>query len=195
MPIIQNPSIARKLMRALRLTGLPDSILAPETVPVIVVEDLSAPLTDIVRGCQGSQNAQAIVAENPIVTLVRVGNPSSYDVVVTEIHFSSDTSQRIHITKPTVAVLGLTVSEETTFTDFTIPGRPTSQLGSDSTAAIPAGINLYEVEVLADTLYRIPTNIRLGVVNPISNAIMVAGISTNTILRAGFSWTEGPLEG
>jgi len=193
MVLIQNPTIGRKLQRLLRLTSLPDSVLAPETVPVIIVEDVSAPLSDIERGCAGSQSVAGAVAENAMVTIVRVGDPAPYNLLITEAHFSSSSANRIIIRRPTVELAGLTISPSTTFTDFTIPGRPTSQLGSDSIAGLPVGLVLYEAEIEADVFYRVPLKVRLGGIEPAgSNSLIIGAIEQNTILRAGFLWTEGP---
>jgi len=197
MALIQTPRLVRKLQRALRLTSLPDSVLAPETVAVILVEDLSAPLSDEERGCMGSANAAAVAAENGIMVLVRVGAPAEYDLVVTEAHFSSPTTQRIVIGLPTAGVTGLTVSGNTSFEDFSIPGRPSSQLGFDTQAGIPAHRILLAGLALANTLYRIPLSLRIGTIGDGNDltSVMIAAGTANADLRAGFKWTEKAPQG
>jgi len=192
MALIQNPSIGRKLMRALRLTSLPDSVLAPETVPVILVEDLSAPLSDVERGCMGADDESAFAAQNSIGVLVRVGAPASYDLTVTAVHFSSPTAQAVRLIVPTAGVVGLTVSAQTSFTDFNIAGRPTSQMGRDTQIGVPAGRILGQYLILADTHYRIPVNIRIGTIGQGDDltSLMIAALTVNTDLTFGFEWTE-----
>ncbi len=192
MPLIQNPSIGRKLQQRLRLTNLPDSVLAPETVAVILVEDASAPLSDIERGCLGSSAAGAVAAENPIVALVRVGTPAVYNLTITKLWFNSTTDQLIRIIQPASDITGLTVSGNTSFSDFELPGRPTSFLGFDTRVGAPSGRILWDFEVLARTTYMIESRIRLGTfgIGPQLTSLVIAGNTVNTVLRGGFEWTE-----
>ncbi len=192
--LIQTATIARKLQRALRLQSLPDSVLAAETVPVILVEDLSAPLSEEERGCIGQAATPAVAAEFPIIVLVRAGDPSLYSLVVTEAFFHSTTTQVVSISIPTAAIVGLTVSAGTSFEDLQLPGRPASFLGQDTQVASPAARPVMRVRVIANEQHRIPLNFRLGTTNsPLSlNSIMIIGENVNTIVRGGFKWTEGP---
>lgn len=190
-PIIQTPTIARKLQRSLRLTGLPDSVLAEETVSVILVEDLSAPLTDESRGCYGVGNQGGVAAENSLVALVLVGIPASYNAVITKIEVSTDTPQSIRIIRPTVGLAGFQVLA-TQFGDFQIPGAPTSVLQRDTSAAgIPAGVIIKQLRVLADSPISIPVDIRLFGAN-LLNAVLVGAETVDTALTVGFEWTESP---
>jgi len=195
--IIQSPSIGRKLQRLLRLTSLPDSILAPETVPVILVEDVSAPLDDIERGCMGVGSNGAVAAENGIVVLTRVGAPATYDLRVTEFWVSSPTTQNLILGVPTAGVVGLTASGNTSFTNGEIAGRPTSQLGFDTQVAVPAHRVLWEGQVLADTTFRMKIDHRIGTIGIGSDltSLMIAAATQNTLMRAGFKWTEALPQG
>ena len=197
MPLIQTPAIARKLQRFLRLTELPDSVLAPETVPVILVEDLSAPLTDIDRGCMGATNAAGVAGELGLISLVRVGAPASYDLRVTEFHFAVASSMLVTLDVPTVPVVGLTPTTSTTFTDFNLPGRPTSQLGIDTVGVLPASRILYEIEALSNTTYRLPLDIQMGTIGQGSDltTLLIVARTTNIALRGGFKWTESDPRG
>lgn len=192
MPLIQNPGPGRKLQRAMRLTELPDSILAPEIVGTILLEDLSAPLTDTSRGCMGMAQAGAVLAENAIIVLVRVGAPARYDLQVTDLLFVSGIVQEIRVIVPTAGVFGLTASGATSFTDFELPGRPSSQLGLDTQVGFPAGRILMRFTVEPDVFYRIPVKIRIGTIGigDELTSIMIGAVTTNTVLRAGFIWTE-----
>lgn len=192
MPLIQNPGPGRKLQRSLRLSGLPDSILAPEIVGTILLEDLSAPLTEESRGCIGMVQASGLVAENAIVALVRVGAPAPYELTVTKLLISTPTSQEVRVIVPTAGVFGLAVSTSTSFTDFELPGRPSSQLGSDSQAGFPTGRNLFRFTMPGDELLQIPVNIRIGTIGVADEltSIVIGAVTQQTILRAGFEWTE-----
>jgi len=197
MSLIQNPTIGRKLQRSLRLTALPDSILAPEIVGVILVEDQSAPLVEEERGCMGTTELAAVALENPIILLVRVGAPAPYDLTVKAAHFSTTTDQILQLSVPTVAVVGLTVAGDTQFTDMELPGRPASQLGRDTQVGVPTRRTIWQGFCLANTPYRIPLALRIGTIGKGSNltSLMIAGITVNTTLRGGFEWTESVPQG
>lgn len=190
--LIQTARLARKLQRALRLTALPDSVLAPETVPIIIVEDLSAPLGDEDRGCMGSTIVAGVLAEFSIMLLVRVGAPAEYDLIVTEAHFGGRAAQRIVLSIPTGVVVGLNPSNNKAFTDLAIPGRPTSQLATDTQVVIPARRVIASYEVLAGVTYRVPLNIRVGTIRDPNEftSVMIHCETANTLLSAGFKWTE-----
>ncbi len=197
MPLIQSPTIGRKLQRNLRLTELPDSVLAPEIVAVIIAEDLSAPLGDQERGCMGSVTVQAVAAENSIVVLTRAGAPAGYDLRVTAVSWTSPVTQLIRLTMPTVAVTGLVLTTNTGFTDFTLPGRPTSPLGGATPVATPAGRILFQGRIEQDTTFRLPVDIRLGTIGDGNDftSLMVVAVTANTVLRASFEWTESAPQG
>ena len=196
MPIIQNPTIGRKLQRSLRLTALPDAILAPEIVGVIVVEDESAPLSDEERGCMGSGTRAAAAGENSLITLVRVGDPATYDLVVTECHFSCLATMVIELVVPTIDV-GNLVDIDTSFDDLELPGRPTSQLAVSSEAALGAARSLKTYRVLPSTVYRVPLGIRMGTIGQGSDltALQIRSLTANVTLSGGFNWTESAPQG
>lgn len=195
-PIIQDPTTGRKLQRGLRLTSLPDSVLAPEIVGVVLLEDWTAPLSDISRGCTGSARVGGVAAEIGHVTLVRVGLGNPYEFVVTRLWFSTETAQRIIVRQPS-ALAGQTPNTSTSFTDFGTPGRPTSQLGTLTQVGMSAGRNLIIADILADTLYQFDVNIRIGTFgdNIVLTGLFIAGETVNTSLSAGFDWTESPPQG
>lgn len=197
MALIQNPSIGRKLMRALRLTSLPDSVLAIETVPVILVEDLSAPLADIERGCAGTANIGAVVGENSFVSLVRVGAPATYSMIVRKVWFSLNTTDRITIGIPTAGLTGITANPNTSFLDLELAGRPTSQLGIGSDVAIPAHRAVWRGRVLANTTYKFKVNIKVGTIGlgDSLTSVFIVAEAQNLGITAGFEWVEGPPEG
>lgn len=197
MPLIQSPTPGRKLQRGLRLTELPDAILAPELVGVIIVDDFSAPLSFEERGCAGVAGVLATVGENSFVSLVRVGDPASYDLIITAISFSAPANTLIRVIGPSVAIAGVNISPQTGFTDRSVPGRPTSQIGFRTQVGILDGEILYEYNVLPATSYRINgLAVRLGTTGDGigRSAIAVSAVNANTGLNVGYEWTEsGPL--
>jgi len=197
MPLIQTPGPGRKLQRGLRLTSLPDSVLAPEMVGVIIVEDFSAPLTDIERGCHGAVNRSAVAAENSLIALVRVGAPAEYDLKVTKIFFSVQTTQIVHVRVPTAGLTGLTVSANSTFTEQSLNGRPSSQLASNTQVGIPAGRDVFLGRVMLDTVIQLDVEIRIGTIGRGDDltSIIIAADSVNTGLTGGFVWTESDPQG
>jgi len=192
-PLIQDPTSARKLQRGFRLIELPDSVLAPEIVGVVLLEDWSEPLGDVARGCTGSAAVGPTAAQNPHVTLVRVGLGNPYELVVTRLWFSSTTSQRIIVVQPN-ALSGQAASVDTSFTDFGLPGRPSSQVGSLTQVGLTTGRRLMDGNILADTIYRFKVKYRLGTFGDDVGltALAIVGGATNTQLIAGFDWTESP---
>lgn len=194
MPLIQTPDIARKLMRGLRLTTPPDSVLAPETVSVIIVEDYSAPLTGVSFGCFGSVTQAPIAAEFSLVTLRRI---PQMRVKVTKVHVGVDTDTTILISNPVDGVAGLVVSANTQFTDFSVPGRPSAVMGSDTQVAIPTRRDLIRIPALAGVTYSIELDIDLGDPNvaPADDMIMAAAGLVNARLDCSWEWIEGPVLG
>lgn len=193
MPLIQDPGISRKLQRLLRLTSPADSILGAEVVPVIVVDDVSDDFAGgIDRRCMGSQGVAAVAAENCLVVLGRVGSPSTYRCRVTRVHFSSAGAGLIRVRIPTTIVTGLVASANSQFADLEIPGRPTSELGSDTNAGLPPGRDIIHARVLADTTYSFDLNVDLGAagIGPSLPQIMIVSDTVNVLLDGGFDWTE-----
>lgn len=197
MPLIQTPGPGRKLQRGLRLTELPDGILAPEIVGVILVEDFSAPLSDLQRGCMGSTDVGPVAAENPILALVRVGAPPQYDLKVSRCWFSTPTTQRVIVGVPTAGILGLTATPNTQFTDFSLVGRPTSQFATDTQIGLPAHRSIFDGLVLADTIVQVSLSLKIGAFNepPSLTSIFIGGLTVNTNLVGGFEWVESAPEG
>lgn len=197
MPLIQNPTPGRKLQRGLRLTDLPDSVLAPEIVGVILLEDYSAPLSDISRGCIGRSAGGPTALENIGISLVRAGSPPQYDLVVTRAWFSTTTTQEIRLVVPSTPLVGKTLSPDTSFTDLELPGRPSSELGVISQVGIPAGRNIMTMHVLANTLIQIAVDIRIGTIgqgDDLTTLLIIAG-DVNTRLVGGFDWVESEPQG
>jgi len=197
MPLIQNPTTGRKLQRGFRLTELPDSILAPEIVGVVLLEDWSAPLSDLERGCMGGELQVAVAAEFGVIAIVRVGAPATYDLQVSGVWWSSNATGNIRLIVPTGGLAGFTISANTSFTDQNLPGRPSSQLIFDTAVGIPAGRNIIRTRALANTTYFFPLDIRIGTIGQGADltSLAVVAETNNTDLNAGFYWKESAPEG
>jgi len=180
-------------MRALRLTALPDAILAPETVGVVLVEDLSAPLSDISRSCGGAVNVAAVAAQQGHIGLIKTSN--NYDLVVTRCVIASSATMGVEIGLPTVDLTGLATSGETAFLDRDTPGRPSTILGTDTAAALPAHTAIWRGRILANHTLIIELNVRLGGNAAGVNSIMVHSNNTNAQIEGGFFWTESDPQG
>lgn len=195
MALIQNPTPTRKLQRALRLTSLPDAVLAPELVGVFIVEDLSEPLSEESRGCMGSATVVGVTSQFSFAALVRVGAPASYDMVCTAVNFSAIGSpSSVIVGLPTAGVVGLTVSTDISWVDFSLPGQPSSQIGFDTALALPAHRRLAAFSMPANENIRLPLNVRLGTFSGPGGlnqtAIIVASLFSDTTIRVNFEWTE-----
>lgn len=192
MSLIQTSVIARKLQQFLRLTELPDSLLAPDVVAVIVVEDLSDPLTGDARGGVGVTRQNAVVAENSMVALTRVSN--QYRLTLNKIFINTDTAQLISVIAASPPLTGMTPSINTSFTDMKTPGRPSSILSLDSKVAVPPGRQLWRSRILASTPVTVEIALDVGAPDdelPLTDVVVV-GEALNTALTVGFAWTESP---
>lgn len=194
MPLIQTSDQARKLQQGLRLTTLPDSVLAPEIVPVILVEDYSAPLLGTSNGCTGAIVVAAVAANISLAVLRRA---ASVRVNVRRVIVSTATTQQIQITMPTSLVTAA-IATDKVFTDFATPGRPSTVFEADNTGVgIPAGRILYRFRVLANTTYQIDMDVLLGHPDIAPNffQFMINGTIVNTDLAVSIDWIESPLLG
>ena len=192
--LIQSPTIARRLQQFLRLTNLPDSILGPEIVGVVVVEDLSQ-TGDQVRGCSAGTVVNAVAAEAPFFALIRIG-PSGLDVVVNRLIFASSTAQNITVRR--AAVIAGVTQVAGTFDDLDLPGRPTSFFGQDTAVGLPAGTDFQVYRIEANQPQVIEVNIRLGndeIDPPGIGGIVIGGLTVNTDLIGGFGWVESEPRG
>jgi len=195
--LIQNPSIGRKLQQLLRLTSLPDTVLSPETVPVIVVEDVSDPLLGDGLGCMGNHNQGPVVGEFGIVVLTRVGAPARYRLKVSKVHIATSTTQTMVLSVPTVVLTGLTTSDNTSFRDFDLPGRPASIIGTRTIAAVPFLRVLWQGPVANGQPVVLDVNIDIGTIGKGDDltSLMISAGTVNTRLFGGFEWTEDSPKG
>ena len=200
MPIIQVPDIALKLYRRFRLESVPDSLLAPETVPVVIVEDLVGyNVTGAERQCRGSTDQGSTIAEFAISGLVNFN--VNAEIKVTGVWISSQTTQRWTLLRPTAGVVGMANDPDKSFVDFRIEGEPEASVQKQTIIALPPGRAMWTGMVLADTLVYIPLDLTLkkSEVSPMGampgSAILALCELANTNQFVAWEWTEGVGEG
>jgi len=129
MALIQVPDIARKLARRFGIDGpAPADTLAPEIVPVVLVEDLTAPDEEdsgYERTCIGKQSVGALAANYSYVQLY---NPSGSGVlvVVEAMILSVGGNSAISIRNYDTAATSL--GTDLSFRDRRLSGAPAAQV-------------------------------------------------------------------
>lgn len=189
MALIQRPAITRRLQRALGLTSVPDGVLAPEIVGVVIVEDLSRSLdAEEIRPCMAGADSVALAGERSHITISR--RSASVEVVCTGVTFSSPVTSHFQLILPTALVT--VVVPRGQFNDRTLPGRPSSDVGVGTLVAGVTGNRILELVVLANDPVHIPLNIRLGAPGDPSSQVSVQVDAFNQLVRGGFTWVESP---
>jgi len=191
-PLIQVPDYALRLQRRLGLANPPDSVLGPETVGVIVLDDLTQEGTT--RRCRGAIVQAGVVAEAPMIALTHAtpaGTIRGYRMNVVAVTIGIDGTANVSVSITGAAIAGLTLTGDTSFTDLVRSGRPASQLGSLTDAAPPtvAVTNIYQLRLDNNITQRFPLNVFMGD-GVFQNSIVVTSTTTNTPLRVSFEWTE-----
>lgn len=186
MPLIQTPDIGLKLFRRYRLEVQPDSVLAPEIVPVVLVDDISA--AQIGRKAYGFGDQAAVVGQLGECVLV---NNSRGNTHVTAVTITSSGSPVIFdLVRPTVGISGLASSGSTSWAEGDTPGRPTNPVGIRTVAAHPAHRVLNRIR-LDNASVRLPLDYYLGVgVGAGQRTIAVFCQTANQIVRVSWEWTE-----
>ncbi len=191
-PLIQIPDYALKLQRRLALTNLPDSVLATETVPVIIVDDLTQRGT--AKKCMGTANILSAVGELPLVALEHATPPGerrAYDLTLTKIWVSTDNNFTVVMALTGAALPGLSAPvADTSFLDLDQAGRPATILATDSIAALPARREFWRGTVKNNEPLSVPMDLFYGL-GVFQNRIFVAGLTTNRALDVTYEWTEG----
>jgi len=193
MPIIQSPNIGLRLKKLLSLTHLPDAVLAPEIVGVILVGDVSEGA--LVRHCQGSVVIPGVAAEVAVAALRNTpvsGSPRDVAVRVTKVTISSDAAQLLEL-RITGATLGtLTTVGDKRFTDLDQVGTPASEVGGQTRPVLPASGLLVPFLAGAAVMNTIDLDILFGTVaaGQFQNSLFVSGATVATGLQVGWFWDE-----
>lgn len=186
MPLIQNPGPARKLMRGLRLTHLPDAVLAPEMVGVVIVDDYSESLDELARNSAGSHNQPAVAGQQSNVYILAEvqGQYFILDRIIVRASAATD----ISIIAPNVILTPLSTAKGQ-FRDLALPGRPAADMGRFSGAA-PAGIRVHQLHFSVDAIVLdVSYTLRLRP-GEAQAPICVSTASVNVALDVSFDWRE-----
>ena len=194
MPIIQIPDVALKLYRRFRLESVPDSVLAPETVPVVLVEDLSDYMVEGGgRPCMGATDVPAVVGEKGFASLGNIDKKTR--VRVTHITVDVDAPVQLLVQAHTNTSIAITGAPKA-FLDRRLKGAPQSLFGFGSDPVYLVGIPIWGHRLLAETVYRIPIGMLLGSGEFAGNSrIVVAAVTANISFRVSMEWIEGLPEG
>lgn len=191
--LVQRPDAARKLQRQYGLTRMPDSVLAPEIVPVVLVHDLSQDaFDDVVRNCIGMTSTAAVAAEFPMSILGQPTPSLGGPIVIDRLYVSSDTSQIVQIARPDVSLVStLTQTSNKLFTDFDTPGQPGAFMMTGTDPVAPSRTTVANIRILADTpaIYEPRGGIKVA-----TNGVplLVLGLAANSQLQVNYEWREAP---
>ena len=194
MPIIQVPDIALKLYRRFRLESVPDSLLAPEIVPVVLVEDLSEYMVEGTgRRCMGHTTVSAVLAERGFAILGNVGEETRVRVSHVTMHVNTPTTIDILAhTQTSIAIAPGTKA----FLDRRVRGAPQSTIGFGAEAVPPVGIIIWSGSLTSKDPRRIPIGMLLGSGEFAGNSrIVVIAANENVGFSVTFEWVEGIPEG
>ena len=194
MPIIQVPDIALKLYRRFRLESVPDSLLAPETVPVVIVEDLSDFMVEGGgRPCMGATDVAPVAAQVGYAVLGNVAEQTR--VRVSHVNIDVQTAMQVLVIAHTQTAITITPGSKA-FLDRRVRGNPQSLIGFGASVVPPVGITIWNNWVLARAPTRIPIGMLLGSGEFAGNSrIVVRAVTVNVAMRIGFEWIEGVPEG
>ena len=197
MALINSPAIARKLQRILRLQQLPDTILGPEVVPVIIVEDASqlrVNASEEEKPCLGFSRSVAVAGANSHCVIrkpfnVTIQQASKLRIIVDGVWVSPNAPTDIAVVYlNTLPALDVTKR----FKDATLRGLPEAEIGTQDNVGVLGVIVLRLFSAGTGGLY-LPLGIELP--NPTltnNEGIGVVPTGTNTLLDASWDWRELP---
>lgn len=186
MPEIQVPELARKLARRFGITGYsPAPTLAPEIVPVAIVENLTDPNeedTGFERLCIGTFSQANVAGQYSHAQLL---NPTGSGIIVNveALYLHADNATTLRLKDYDTA---LTTAADAYFRDRRLEGRPGAQVRNQADVAmLGTTLGNFAVATAADTI-AIPLDFLL----PEGKAIAVVGVTVNLYLYGTFFWSE-----
>lgn len=192
--IIQTIDPGRALQRLYRLQRLPDTTLAPEIVPVVVVDNLATPTPwdqPDRRPGVGYTLQVAAAGEFAIIALVA---PPQVDVEVTRVVISSTTAGTVRIRRPLATLTGLGATSTPAWMDGELAGRPSTFVQADSVVALPTGRTLFLSNIAANETIVLPFSVRVPGFRPGqtpgSNAILVDHSTAVATMTVGYEFIE-----
>jgi len=187
-PLIQRPDVALKLKDRYGLTSMPDSILAPEIVPVTIVDDLSE--LGVSRACAGRASIGAVAAEIPMCAITQP-EPQDSDITIIVRRMLIRASANIalvwgRITEPGYVFTNLITKQ---FLNQGVPGRPTAMLRLAS-SPVPIGRIDFGGILRSDlSTFEVLTNV---IIPPDQIGLVVMSTGVNVSLEVSFDWDEIP---
>ena len=200
-PLLNVPSLALKLLRRYRLTALPDSVLGPEIVGVVLLDDLTdyEEKGGFNRICYGAISASGAAGLTLQVALV---NTLRERIRVTDVWVSFVSTSAFRIIRPRGPLTGFVDGGSKTFGDFRLPGEPQAVIQSVAKALPPrSNVWLGFGGDVARVPIHVPVNVTLeggppGVtVEPGARALIVHPDEFNIPFTVTFRWIEGIPEG
>lgn len=195
--LIQAPEVALKLLERYRLSGLPDSILAPEIVPVVLVDDLTRESSADRLECSGWCDTVAAAATYGWIGVAT--NQSSAWLHRVELYCATSdctVSVRPSGSAPADSFSGYTVVGTKGYLDRNLPGVPELHLGHKAPAGVAVGVTQQQVFLKAGVVLTLPLGIYLPSF-PKSRRLnagvlqFVAG-TPNVTLSANVYWAQYP---
>lgn len=192
--IIQTVDPGRSLQRLYRLQRMPDTTLAPEIVPVVIVNDLAtvSPWDQPDRRPGVAYTLiTAAAGEFPIIALVA---PPQTDVEITRVVISSATAGIVRIRRPLATLTGLGATSTPAWNDGELAGRPSTFVQADSVAALPTGRTMFLSNIAANQTLIVPISIRVPGFRPGqipgSNAVLIDHQTAVAALTVGYEFIE-----
>lgn len=184
MAFIQAPELARRLQRKFDTDGPgPTHTLAPEIVPVVLVEDLTPALpedTGFIRQCVGTVYQAGVAAEYAHAQLFNPDGSGSIlhaEMAVVSIGAADTVNVAFYDTR-------LGNDGSVYFRDRRLAGSPVGAVTNDSGGA-ELGTNIAPIESPGDEAITIPLDIILA-----PGQGLVLNVGVNNALNASFWWTE-----
>jgi len=185
MPEIQVPEIVSKLRRRFQLKGHASiSTLAPELVPVIVVEDVTDAMEDVWVPAMAHGIEGATVNEYSMHLLA---NPvgSSRIIIIDDIFVQSTAAVEVQLRGRTAS--NLTNVDGVVWRDTRKRGFPTAVYSTGSNvAAVGDNLHFNNLQLLAGETMRVPLTYILDE----GEGLLLRCVLVNTAFHAGYLWRE-----
>lgn len=187
MPIHQAPEIVDRLKRRFGIVGSAGiDTIAPEIVPVVLVEDLQRERSfPLYRECIGGDTNGPVVAQFSYLQLL---NPAGSNILVTIERFivSATAAGAVDLRELDAALAGLSTLKG--FRDRRIPGDPVAELrGGSDAGALGSQVGLVTIPANEALTVRVDYTLTPG------RGFACNSDQTNVQFRASFFWTERTL--
>lgn len=173
---------------------MPDAVLAPEIVPVVLVADYSSDTSSgVERLCHGLLDQPGVAGE---FSFVAIGQPTprlGSVMILDRMLIEASAGQLIQLCFPLVALTGLSFQSTKVYADFNTEGQPGGAIGIDTDAALPSRTIFHAIRVPGGgPPIELITRIVLG---PGQIPLLINATSVNTRLTINLDWRELPVLG